>query len=53
MVTFWLDDVTTGRWRAQSKVMFAIWDIFKENNIEIPYPKRDLYLKEMPKKVIK
>lgn len=45
IVTFWMEDVTTGRWRAQSDVMFAIWDKFKQHEIEIPYPQRDLHIK--------
>jgi small-conductance mechanosensitive channel len=42
---FWVDDVTKGRWEPHSEVMFEIWRKFKENNIEIPFPQRDLHLK--------
>ena len=42
---FWVADVTTGRWRPQSEVMFDIWNKFKTNDIEIPFPQRDLHLK--------
>ena len=45
LLTFWLEDVTQGRWRAQSDVMFTIWDSFQEHNIEIPFPQRDLHIK--------
>lgn len=45
LLTFWLEDVTTGRWRAQSDVMFTIWDSFKEHGIEIPFPQRDLHIR--------
>ncbi len=45
LLTFWLEDVTTGRWRAQSDVMFTIWDSFKEHDIEIPFPQRDLHIR--------
>ncbi|WP_025897030.1 mechanosensitive ion channel family protein [Sneathiella glossodoripedis] len=45
LLTFWLEDVSKGRWRAKSDVMFAIWDAFKENDIEIPFPQRDLHLR--------
>jgi len=45
LLTFWLEDVTKGRWRAQSDVMFTIWDSFKEHNIEIPFPQRDLHIR--------
>lgn len=42
---FWIDDVTKGRWKPQSEVMFEIWRKFKANGIEIPFPQRDLHLK--------
>ena len=42
---FWVDDVTEGRWGPKSDVMFAIWDKFAANNIEIPFPQRDLHIR--------
>ena len=42
---FWVSDVALGRWEPQSEVMFSIWRKFKENDIEIPFPQRDLHLK--------
>lgn len=36
------------RFSAKSKVMFAIWDALKEADIGIPFPQRDIYIKEMP-----
>jgi len=45
LLTFWIPDITAGRWKAQSEVMFTIWDRFKEEGIEIPYPKRDIYFR--------
>lgn len=42
---FWVADVRDGRWEPQSDVMFEIWRKFKENNIQIPFPQRDLHLK--------
>jgi len=41
----WIADVTGGRWKTQSQVMFEIWRKFKANEIEIPFPQRDLHLK--------
>ena len=32
----------------KSQVNYLIWDKLKKHNIEIPYPQRDLYIKEMP-----
>jgi small-conductance mechanosensitive channel len=28
--------------------MLAIWDKFKENGIKIPYPQRDVHIKQLP-----
>lgn len=44
---FWVDDVTKGRWDPQSEVMFAIWNKFKENKVDIPFPQRDLHIKTL------
>ncbi len=32
--------------RLDSQINFAIWDKFKERHIEIPFPQRDLHIKE-------
>jgi small-conductance mechanosensitive channel len=42
---FWVDDVTVGRWKPHSEVMFEIWRKFKQHGVEIPFPQRDLHLK--------
>ena len=38
-------DVTKGL-ATKSRIMFAIWDAFKENNIEIPFPQRVVHLEK-------
>lgn len=42
---FWIEDVSSGRWPAQDEAMYAVWRALRENNIEIPFPQRDLHLK--------
>lgn len=42
---FWVLDVIDGRMRPKSDVMFAIDDAFKTHNVEIPFPQRDIYVK--------
>lgn len=49
LLFFWISDVTKGRYRVQSDVMMSIWKKFKENNIEIPYPQRDVHIIESKK----
>ncbi len=45
LLHLWVADVTQGRWGPHSDVMFSIWRKFKENNIEIPFPQRDLHIR--------
>lgn len=42
---FWVEDITQGRWGPQSDVMFEIWRQFKLQGIEIPFPQRDVHIK--------
>lgn len=39
---FWVGDVTQELQMARSEVMFAIWEKFAANNIQIPYPQREI-----------
>ena len=41
---FFCRDVAAGRYKTKSEVMIAIWDKLKANNIEIPYPQRDVHI---------
>ncbi len=43
----WVRDIAN-MWKTQDDVMYEIDRMFKENNISIPFPQRDLYIKEMP-----
>lgn len=42
---FWIQDPMNGRANVTSDMLVRIWDKFKENGIEIPYPQRDLHLR--------
>jgi small-conductance mechanosensitive channel len=42
----WSSDMTHRPGSLESQLNFAIWDKFKEHGIEIPFPQRDLHLKE-------
>ena len=39
---FWIDDPSNGVGNIRSEVLLSIWDRFKENGIEIPFPQRDI-----------
>jgi hypothetical protein len=30
------------------RILFYVWDVLKEQNIEIPFPQRDLHVKSLP-----
>ncbi len=47
---FWIKDAEQGVTNIRGEVMLALWDAFKENNIEIPYPHREVYIHETTKK---
>lgn len=42
---FWIEDINLGLRNVRSEVLFSIWKKFKENNIEIPFPQRDLNIR--------
>jgi small-conductance mechanosensitive channel len=42
----WSDDMAHRPGTLESQLNFAIWDKFKEHGIEIPFPQRDLHLRE-------
>jgi len=44
---FWVGDVIDGRMQPQSEVMLSIWKKFAENNIQMAFPQRDIYIKNL------
>lgn len=42
----WISDPENGISNVSSAVRVAIWDVFKEHGIEIPYPQRDVHIHE-------
>ena len=45
VLRFWITDPAGGVVNVKSDVLLALWDVLKENNIEIPYPQRDVHVK--------
>lgn len=41
-LNFWIRDAEAGITNVKGEIMLALWDTFKENNIEIPYPHREV-----------
>jgi small-conductance mechanosensitive channel len=41
---FWIEDPQNGVSNITSEVLLRVWDVLQENNIEIPFPQRDVHL---------
>ncbi|WP_428670346.1 mechanosensitive ion channel family protein [Roseibium sp.] len=46
VLRFWIHDPQQGLTNIRGKVLLALWDTFKENNIGIPYPHREIIMKK-------
>lgn len=44
---FWIKDAEKGVTNMRAAVMLALWDTFHEQEIEIPYPHREVYVHEV------
>jgi len=42
---FWINDPERGILNVKSEILLNIWDQFREHDIEIPYPQRDLHIR--------
>ncbi|MEL7537080.1 MAG: mechanosensitive ion channel domain-containing protein [Pseudomonadota bacterium] len=42
---FWIRDPQQGLTNIRGKVLLALWDTFKENNIDIPFPHREIIMR--------
>ena len=45
LLRFWIDDPQQGLTNIRGKVLLALWDTFKEHGIEIPFPQREVTIK--------
>lgn len=44
-IRFWITDPSGGVSNVRSDVLLNVWDAFRENGIEIPFPQRDIHVK--------
>jgi small-conductance mechanosensitive channel len=44
-IRYWINDPMNGRANVASQILVKVWDKFKANGIEIPYPQRDIHLR--------
>jgi small-conductance mechanosensitive channel len=48
VLRFWISDPRNGLTNIRGQVLLALWDTFKENGIKIPYPHRDVLIRNPP-----
>jgi small-conductance mechanosensitive channel len=46
-IRFWINDANEGVANVRSAVLLQVWREFKENNIEIPFPQREIRMKNI------
>lgn len=47
-IRIWIRDPMNGCSNVKSQVLLEVWNQFAENGIEIPYPQRDVHIKNFP-----
>jgi small-conductance mechanosensitive channel len=47
-ILVWISDPEGGVGNVQSEILNRLWVLFQENNVSIPFPQRDIRIKEMP-----
>ena len=47
-IMVWIPDPESGVGNVQSEILNRLWHLFKENGIEIPFPQRDVHVKDWP-----
>ncbi|HEX8258070.1 MAG TPA: mechanosensitive ion channel domain-containing protein [Allosphingosinicella sp.] len=49
-ILVWISDPEGGVGNVQSEVLNLLWRLFKENGVALPYPQRDIHIKEWPER---
>lgn len=50
-IRFWINDPMNGRSNVISEILLKVWDKFHQNNIEIPYPQRDIHVRSVDREL--
>jgi small-conductance mechanosensitive channel len=45
LVRFWIEDPANGVTNIKGDVLLGLWDAFHEHQIEIPFPRREIYIR--------
>lgn len=53
VLRFWISDPVNGVINVKSEIFLALWDRFVAHGIEVPFPQRDLHLRDAPSEVLR
>jgi small-conductance mechanosensitive channel len=48
VLRFWIDDPASGVTNVKGDVFLSLWEVFKQHDIDLPLPQRDLHLRTAP-----
>lgn len=48
VLRFWIEDPANGVTNVKGDVFLALWDRFVEHHIEVPFPQRDIHIRDLP-----
>ena len=48
-IRIWILDPEAGIGAVRSDILNRVWELFRENGIKIPFPQRDIHVKDWPK----
>jgi small-conductance mechanosensitive channel len=48
ILRFWIADPENGVTNVKGDVLLALWDAFLERGIELPFPQRDVHIRDLP-----
>jgi small-conductance mechanosensitive channel len=49
-ILVWIKDPEAGVGNVQSEILNRLWDLFREHDIQVPFPQRDVWVKSWPGK---
>ena len=47
-IRVWIRDPEAGLGAVRSDILNRVWELFRENGVQVPYPQRDIRIKEWP-----
>jgi len=48
LLRFWISDPANGVSNIKGAVLLGLWDAFKEHRIEMPFPQREVRIRDLP-----